>query len=127
MTDQLCFLLCLTFEYQYVFFSLKSSIKGNKENGLKCSKKGKFRLIETRVTKNLGFGLDCRNGSGSEIMKCNFNTNKKGVINKESGCTFTCSGNTALVFTPPAKNIPGFKISTISNSISESGLQNSTS
>eukprot|EP00980_Cylindrotheca_fusiformis_P001315 scaffold333_cov133-Cylindrotheca_fusiformis.AAC.41 len=94
----------------------KSSVKGNKDCGLKCSDKGKFRLIETEVSNNMGFGLDCRTGSGAEILKCSFATNGKGVISKETGCTFTCSGNTARVFTPPAKNIPGFKISAISKS-----------
>lgn len=75
------------------------------------------------MTKNQGFGLDCKSGSGAEIMKCNFNANRMGVIHKEPGCIFTCSGNTALVFTPPLKSIPGFKISTVSNNISESEVK----
>jgi hypothetical protein len=104
--------------------NLQSIIKSNKEHGLKCSKKGKFRLLDTKVTKNEGFGLDCKSGSVCEIKKCAFNSNKRGVMSKESGCNFTCSSNTALVFTPPEKNIPGFKISTINESSNKDALKN---
>lgn len=78
-----------------------------------CSNQSNVSLCETSVEDNLGFALECRSGAGGEITKCSFVKNKRGIILKELGCVFACSGNTASVVKLPEKSIPGFKINVL--------------
>mmetsp|Transcript_30733 Transcript_30733/g.73749 ORF Transcript_30733/g.73749 Transcript_30733/m.73749 type:complete len:691 (+) Transcript_30733:4144-6216(+) len=88
----------------------KSFVIGNGCNGIKCSNQSMLSLSETSVENNLGFALECRSGSRGEITKCCFDMNGKGIVLKEPGCVFACSGNIAAVVKRPEKSIPGFKI-----------------
>jgi hypothetical protein len=90
---------------------LQCVIKGNGGDGLKCSNGGKFRLIESIVERNRGYGVNMSAGSRGEILKCHFADNN-GVIHKDTGCSTTCSSNTAIAAVPSSKTIPGFRLIT---------------
>ena len=85
---------------------------------MKCSRKGNFSLVDSRVEINGGFGVECKEASSGIIQKCRFLDNKAGILRKESGCIVSCSGNTALVVSPPTKQVPGFRITTVASNTS---------
>lgn len=91
----------------------KSAVRANKGNGVQCSNKAKFGLLDCDVNNNGGFGMVLSSAGTGEIVKSRFNGNVSGVVQRETGCTIMCSMNTALVTTQPSRGIPGFRITTI--------------
>jgi hypothetical protein len=85
-------------------------IRGNKRNGVECTNKANFSFQKCKVERNEGYGVKCDGSCSGEMQKCHFSRNMTGVLRKESGCFISCSHNTAVVETPPKKQIPGFKL-----------------
>jgi hypothetical protein len=96
---------------------VECSIRGNCGSGLQFTNKATFRLVKCTIQRNLGYGAIIRRGSTGELQKCHFVENKEGVLQRETGCTISCSSNTALVASSPSKNIPGFRITTIGEKV----------
>lgn len=85
-------------------------IKGNRGDGISTSNGARFNLTNCRVEQNQGHGVRLARGCGADIFNSHFEKNEKGVLQKEPGCNITSSSNTAVVYSPPAKQIPGFRL-----------------
>eukprot|EP00934_Nitzschia_sp_Nitz4_P002540 Nitzschia sp. Nitz4//scaffold91_size79674//8876//15610//NITZ4_005356-RA/size79674-processed-gene-0.29-mRNA-1//1//CDS//3329560067//2530//frame0 len=88
----------------------KSVIRGNKGHGIHCTNKANFSIHDSVVSGNGGSGASILGEAAGEIVKCEFNRNVGGVIERAIGCTTTCSMNIAHVPHALARGIPGFRI-----------------
>ena len=84
-----------------------------------CRDKGRVSLVDSKIDKNGGCGLRLYGGCHAQVFRCNFSGNFGGIIQKEAGCTTSCSYNTAHVPVAPPKTIPGFRITAGSSGKSE--------
>jgi parallel beta-helix repeat protein len=86
------------------------TIRGNQIDGIVLFNEANIELKKCEVTKNLGYGVRFMKGTKGVIIRSYFASNGKGVLYRETGCTLSCSSNTAIVSVLPKKQIPGFKL-----------------
>jgi hypothetical protein len=85
-------------------------VTGNQIDGLVISNQASIELKQCDVSKNKGYGARFTKGAKAVIIRSFFASNGKGVLSRETGCTISCSSNTAIVSVLPEKQIPGFKL-----------------
>lgn len=86
------------------------TVKGNQIDGMVITNQASIELKKCEVSNNKGYGARFTKGTKGVIIRSYFGSNGKGVLYKETGCTLSCSSNTAIVSVLPGKQIPGFKL-----------------
>lgn len=92
-----------------MFGRTQCSIRGNKGNGIVCNN-SEVHVVGCRVADNGGVGAIVRGGAGyGKFLKCQFQRNANGILEKRDGCKVNCNHNTAPASALARHNIPGFQ------------------
>ncbi len=88
---------------------INCTVQGNQKDGIAISNNASIEMKNCNIMKNKGYGIHLAKGCQGVMQRSHFSGNIKGVLHRETGCSLSCSNNTAIV-SVPVKQIPGFKM-----------------